>query len=62
MDEEDEEDGPHCNNSGRCVAPEGARRITNCKYCGKELHEKDDQWWTWDADKYPDPKPQGYVT
>ena len=29
-----------CDISGRCVAPKGAHKITNCIFCGKELVEK----------------------
>ena len=39
-----------CNNSGKCEAPLDARGVTNCIHCGKELHEKDGKWFTWDAD------------
>ena len=49
---------PLCNISGRCQAPSGARGITNCIHCGKELRERDGQWWTWDADTTPNPQPQ----
>ena len=51
-------DGPRCDVSGECEAPEGARGITNCIHCGKELHEKDGWWWTWDADLLPHKEPQ----
>lgn len=51
-----------CDLVGRCEAAEGERSITNCIHCGKELHEKDEQWWTWDADQFTNPKPQCFVT
>lgn len=57
---EDDED-PVCGVVGRCEAPKDARGITNCIHCGKELHEKAGEWWTYDADNYPDPQSQGYV-
>lgn len=57
---DDENGEPICNN-GLCEAPEGARGITNCIHCGKQLHEKDGAWYTWDADMYKYPKPQDYV-
>ncbi len=50
-----------CDDTGLCEAPVGARCIANCIHCGKELHEKDGQWWTWDAVDLPDPQPQGDV-
>lgn len=50
-----------CMATGRCEAPRRARGITNCIWCGKELHEKDGRWWTWDADQHRSPKSQGYV-
>jgi hypothetical protein len=53
---------PCCNNSGRCEAADGEHGITNCIHCGKELRERDGQWWTWDATDHPDPQPQGYST
>lgn len=49
---------PCCDYSGRCEAAADAEGITNCIHCGKELHERDGQWWTHDADQYSDPKPQ----
>lgn len=57
----DDEDEAHCDNSGECEAPRGARDITNCIYCGKELREKNGEWFTWDADMVKFPKPQGPV-
>lgn len=40
----------HCDHSGRCVAPASATDgTTSCVYCGKELHFRDGNWWTWDA-------------
>ena len=55
MDEEE----PACDISGRCVAPKGAKGITNCIYCGKELLERKGKWYTWDADLLTDePTPQ----
>ena len=56
-----EVEDPICHDTGICVAPKGAREITNCVHCGKELHEKDGKWWTWDADNFSNPLPQGYV-
>ena len=58
---DDEEQGILCNITGTCEAPKGARDIASCIYCGKELHEKDGKWWTWDAANHPNPRPQGYV-
>lgn len=49
---------PCCNNSGRCEAAADAESITGCIHCGKELHQRDGFWWTWDADQYPNPQPQ----
>lgn len=46
------EDEPLCDISGRYEAPRGARDSTNCIHCGKELVERDGQWWTWDADMH----------
>ena len=43
-------ENPICNDTGICVAPAWARDITECVYCGKELHEIDGQWYTHDAD------------
>lgn len=57
----DEENDVHCDNSGQCEAPRGARGITNCIHCGKELHEKNGEWFTWDADMQESPKSQGPV-
>jgi hypothetical protein len=49
-----------CDNSGRCTASIEANGITNCIYCGKELHQRNGQWFTWDADLVTnDPRPQG---
>ena len=45
---------PHCDNSGLCKAPRGARDITNCIYCGKELVEINGGWYTWDWDLHGD--------
>jgi len=53
---DDEEVG--CHHSGICVAPAGASCVTSCIYCGKELHERGGQWWTWDADQFENPRPQ----
>ena len=57
----DEKNEPICNN-GKCEAMAGARDITNCIHCGKELHEKDGKWWTWDAEFTENPEPQDYVS
>jgi hypothetical protein len=48
-----------CDIAGQCEAPQNSRGITNCIHCGKELVEKDGEWWTWDADLFPTQKPQG---
>ena len=53
-----EEDELPCDISGLCEAAPGDRGITNCIYCGKELHEKDGWWWTWDAYMVENPQPQ----
>ncbi len=58
----DEEGNPICEIRGRCEAMQGARGTTNCIHCGKELHERDDKWWTWDAEFVPNPKPQDDVS
>ena len=50
---------PACN-YGTCDAPPMARGITNCVHCGKELHERDGAWYTWDAPA-DGGVPQGYV-
>lgn len=56
------EDGePICGIVGQCQAGKGDRGITNCIHCGKELHEKDGQWYTHDADQYQNPVPQDRV-
>jgi hypothetical protein len=47
-----------CDAIGLCVAPAGATSITNCIYCGKELHERDGAWWTWDAQERVSRRPQ----
>lgn len=52
---------PRCENFGQCEAPAGAKGITNCVDCGKELLEINGKWYTWDAYLYPNPKPQGRV-
>ena len=58
----DDEDGePLCNISGLCEGPKGASLITNCIHCGKELHEKNGWWYTWDADTCENPEPQSPV-
>lgn len=58
---EEDENEILCDNSGKCQAPRGARDITNCIYCGKELREKDGHWFTWDADTVKNPISQGPV-
>jgi hypothetical protein len=40
---------PFCVGVGSCSAREGAKGITNCIHCGKELHQRGNQWFTWDA-------------
>jgi hypothetical protein len=52
------EEQPICDFTGECEAPYGVSRIANCIHCGKELHEKDGKWWTWDVDLFPNSKPQ----
>lgn len=59
-DNEEENDMP-CDNAGQCEAPRGARDITNCIHCGKELHEKNGEWFTWDAYMVKFPISQGPV-
>lgn len=55
----DEDGEPLCDVSGTCTAPYGARSITNCIHCGKQLERRADGfWYTWDADKHPNPRPQ----
>jgi len=50
---------PACNISGTCVAPKGAGGLTNCIYCGKELHRRNDGlYYTWDADMKAIQRPQ----
>lgn len=50
---------PACNISGTCVAPKGTKAITNCIYCGKELHRRDNGlYYTWDADMKMVQRPQ----
>jgi len=50
---------PCCNISGACEAPHNAKGIANCIHCGKELVERDEKWYTWDADMTPEePRPQ----
>lgn len=50
---------PACNISGTCVAPKGTKAITNCVYCGKELHRRDNGlYYTWDADMKMVQRPQ----
>lgn len=61
MDEELDPKNPICDETGLCRAAAGERDITTCIYCGKELHEKDGAWYTWDAYKYSDPVIQCYV-
>ena len=52
-------DESHCDHSGRCEAAAGARKVTSCIYCGKELREGDDGWWyTWDAFLHDNPARQ----
>lgn len=53
------EDEILCDNSGKCEAPPDARGITNCIYCGKELHERNGEWRTWDVHMTKYPEPQG---
>jgi len=55
-DSEDEE--PTCDITGLCEAELDAKGISNCIHCGKELIQRDGQWWTWDADMFPDRLPQ----
>lgn len=50
-----------CDIAGQCEAPSGARGIANCVHCGKELHEKNGEWRTWDAEWIKNPKSQGPV-
>ncbi len=47
-----------CDISGVCTAPYGARTVTNCIYCSKELVEVNGEWFTWDFDQSPNPRPQ----
>lgn len=61
MDDLKWEENPACDDTGRCKAPKGVRLITNCVHCGKELHEINGVWFTYDADKYDNPVPQDYV-
>ncbi len=61
MKENDLTEDEGCMAVGRCEAAAGERGITNCVWCGKELHEKDGHWWTWDADQYSNPKSQGHI-
>jgi hypothetical protein len=52
-EQRDRDQDPACDISGRCVAPKGAKGITNCLYCGKELRQgADGKWYTWDADMF----------
>ena len=53
-----EDKDPICEYTGICVAPAGARYITNCVHCGKELHEVNGWWYTWDADMHEMQTPQ----
>lgn len=46
---------------GICEAPRGSSGITNCIHCGKELHEIQGEWFTWDSYRYKNPQPQDYV-
>lgn len=39
-----------CDISGRCCAPWYGRGTASCVHCGKELHERDGQWFTWDTE------------
>lgn len=52
------EEHPCCDYSGTCEAAPDAAGITNCIHCGKELHQRDGEWWTWDAENYENPRPQ----
>ena len=52
---------PICDSTGSCSADPSDRGISNCIHCGKELIEKDGKWFTWDADLYKNPRPQGYI-
>ena len=47
-----------CDISGICCAPYGARGVTLCIHCGKELVEIDGQWFTWDYEFKKNPQPQ----
>lgn len=52
-----------CDNSGRCTADSEAKGSTNCIYCGKELIQRNGQWFTWDADLAAlTPQPQWVLT
>lgn len=53
---------PDCDVSGICCAPYPPRRgmaATICIHCGKELVERDGQWFTWDATENG-AQPQGF--
>jgi hypothetical protein len=59
MTEKADDENPACDDTGQCAVPLGARLIASCVYCGKELHEDaDGQWFTWDAYKHANPRPQ----
>lgn len=49
-----------CEISGFCEGQRSERElgICNCTHCGKELHYKNGNWYTWDADLYENPRPQ----
>jgi hypothetical protein len=51
---------PFCDGVGSCSAAPGTTGITNCIHCGKELHQRGDQWFTWDAPA-DGGRPQDYV-
>ncbi len=53
-----EEDDPRCHATGRCTAPVGASGCCSCRWCGKELVQRDGAWHTWDASQVRDPQPQ----
>jgi hypothetical protein len=52
------DEDPACDNAGKCVAPKGAKGITNCVHCGKELIEREGRWYTWDVDMHEMQTPQ----
>lgn len=49
---------PACDIKGACVVSKGAKGITNCIFCGKELVERKGKWYTWDADMHEIQTPQ----